>query len=130
MTSTNPLTAGDGPASTAGSGTPAGRIEVHERAIHKVCDHVAAGIVGVTVNEVRTWTADHRGGLALRVETPIRIPPLDDTDAVVAAGSILDTANRIQRDIQAELTRVVGRPVTRVDLRITGAVGMGRGRVR
>lgn len=124
-----PSAPGGGVATSSGRAAPAGRTEVRDKAIQKVCDHVAAQTVGVSPDRVRTWATDHRGGIALRIEAPMPVPPLSDTAAITAAGSVLVQAERVQREVRAELTRMLGSPVTRIDLTITGAVLMSRRRV-
>lgn len=122
---------GGGPPTAAGElPEVAGRIEVRDRVVRRVSEQAAAQIIGVAVEKVSATVVDHRGGVAVRVHAPMPVPPLDDADAVRAAGAVVETAQRMQRLLQDRLSTVLGRPVTRVDITITGAVAPTKRRVR
>ncbi len=122
-----------GGGSPTAAGVPpevAGRIEVRERVVRKVSEQIAAQVIGVDVGSVSATAVDHRGGVAVRVKAPMPVPSLDDTEAVRAAGPVVDAAQRMQRLLQDRLATVLGRPVTRVDITITGATTPVKRRVR
>ncbi len=108
----------------------AGRVDVRERVIRKVSEKVASEVIGVEIGRVSVAASDYRDGVAVRIDTPMPVPSLDDSDAVAAAGAVVETAGRMQVRVKDELGRVLGRPVTRVDITISGAVAPTRRRVR
>lgn len=117
-------------AATGAASGLAGRVDVRERVVRKVSEQIASQVIGVDVDRVSVTASDHRGGVAVRIQAPFPVPPLDDTDAVRAAGAVVDTAREAQRRVQEELSRVLGKPVTRVDITVSGATTPARRRVR
>lgn len=107
-----------------------GRIVVRDKVVRKLSEHVAATVIGVESGRVSVSASDYRDGVAVRITAALPIPPLDDPAAVAAAGTVTDTAARIQHDVQEQLGRVLGQQITRVDVTIDGAVSPTRRRVR
>lgn len=117
-------------AATGGASGLAGRVDVRERVVRKVSEQIASQVIGVDVDRVSVTASDHRGGVAVRIQAPFPVPSLDDSEAVRAAGAVVDIAREAQRRVQEELGRVLGKPVTRVDITVTGATTPVRRRVR
>lgn len=108
----------------------AGRIEVRDRVIEKIVHEAAATTIGVDRGAVKVAVSDWRGGYALRVQTPLPIPDLEDTEAIRAGATVLDRVAEIQRRLQEQLAQVTGRDITRVAVVVTGATIPKRRRVR
>lgn len=123
---------GDGPAPVAAEPPPThpGRIVVAERALVKVARQASADAVGVDRGQVSVQVAESRGGIAVRISTPLPIPALDDTIAIRAGEPVLDRAASIQHELRDRLAYLIGRDVVRVDITVTGAVVAQRKRVR
>lgn len=117
-------------AATGGTSGVPGRVDVRERVVRKVSEQIASRVIGVDVGRVSVSASDHRDGVAVRIQAPVPVPPLDDTAAVRAAGAVVDTVREVQRRVQEELSRVLGKPVTRVDITVNGATTPARRRVR
>lgn len=117
-------------AATGGTSGVPGRVDVRERVVRKVSEQIASRVIGVDVDRVSVTASDHRDGVAIRIQAPLPVPSLDDTTAVRAVGAVVDTAREMQRRVQAELSRVLGKPVTRVDITVNGATTPVRRRVR
>lgn len=131
MTVAEAIRPGGGVAAATGAASGlAGRVDVRERVVRKVSEQIASQVIGVDVDRVSVTASDHRGGVAVRIQAPFPVPSLDDTDAVRAAGAVVDTAREAQRQVQEELSRVLGKPVTRVDITVSGATTPARRRVR
>ncbi|MGR0221169.1 hypothetical protein [Agromyces sp. ZXT2-6] len=124
---------GGGPAPVAAEAPPPthpGRIVVEERVLVKVAREASADAVGVDRGQVSVDVAQYRGGIAVRIATPLPIPALDDTIAVRAGKPVLDRVASIQQELRDRLARLIGRDVVRVDITVTGAVVAQRKRVR
>ncbi|MCT9821425.1 hypothetical protein N3K63_14160 [Microbacterium sp. W1N] len=107
-----------------------GRIVVRERALRTAVRAAAADVVGVGRDDVSVDVAEHAGGLAVRLATPLSVPDLDDLEAVAAATPVVERLGALQQELQARLGRLTGRDITRVDITITGATVPPRRRVR
>ena len=107
-----------------------GRIEVRDRVIEKVVHEASASTIGVDRGAVKVDVTDWRGGYAIRVQTPLPIPDLEDTEAIRAGSTVLDRVADVQQRLQDQLARVTGREITRVAVVITGATTPQRRRVR
>lgn len=118
------------PAATGGTSGLAGRVDVRERVVRKVSEQIASQVIGVDVDRVTVTASDYRDGVAVRIQAPMPVPSLEDTAAVQALGAIVDIAQDAQRRVQEQLGRVLGRPVTRVDITVTGATTPVQRRVR
>lgn len=122
---------GGGPARVAAGGaTVPGRIDVRERAYRTVTEQASATLIGVPRGDVKVDVAEHPGGIAIRIATPLPVPDLDDTAAIAQTTPVLDRARELQENLQQNLTRMLGREVTRINLTITGATIPERRRVR
>lgn len=117
-------------AATGGTSGVPGRVDVRERVVRKVSEQIASRVIGVDVDRVSVTASDYRDGVAVRIQAPVPVPSLDDTAAVRAAGAVVDTAREVQRRVQEELSRVLGKPVTRVDITVNGATTPVKRRVR
>ncbi len=107
-----------------------GRIDIKDRVFVKVTQEASAGLIGVPRGDVSADVSNLRGGLVVRLSTPLPIPDLDDLAAVEAEPPLLERAARLQEDLQGRLTHLLGREIARIDLTITGATIPERKRVR
>lgn len=133
MVTAEAASTGGGPAPVAAEPPPPthpGRIVVAERALVKVARQASADAVGVDRGQVSVQVAESRGGIAVRISTPLPIPALDDTIAIRAGEPVLDRAASIQHELRDRLAYLIGRDVVRVDITVTGAVVAQRKRVR
>ncbi|AZC12439.1 hypothetical protein [Microbacterium sp. ABRD28] len=110
--------------------TPAGRVDVTERVFTKVVRAASAELIGIGRDALRAEVAGYRGGLAVRLATPLPVPPLDDPDAVRAMPGVIERSRALQEHLQERLSRLTGRDITRIDITVTGAVTPERRRVR
>lgn len=115
---------------SAGEPTHPGRIVVRERALRNVALAASADAVGVGRGDVSVDVAEHRGGLAVRLSTPLPIPDLDDADAIASAVPVVERIGSLQQQLQDRLAHLTGRDITRIDVTITGATVPPRRRVR
>jgi len=123
------------PGGAAHGATPApaevhGRIVVRDEVLQKVAEHVVATTVRVPQRKVRVVVGAFQDGIAVNIDTPIPVPALDDAEAIRASSPELDLAAEAQRTVQERLSRALGRPVTRINLTVTGAAAPNRRRVR
>jgi hypothetical protein len=122
---------GGGPAGVAtGGDTVPGRIDVRERVYRTVTEQTSATLIGVPRGDVKVDVAEHPGGIAVRIATPLPVPDLDDTTAISQSPPVLDRARQLQEQLQQRLSGILGRQVTRINLTITGAAIPERRRVR
>ncbi|WP_435748203.1 hypothetical protein [Microbacterium sp. PMB16] len=125
------LAPGGGPAgAAAGADAVPGRIDVRERVYRTVTEQASATLIGVPRGGVKVDVAEHPGGFAVRIATPLPVPDLDDTVAIAQSMPVLDRARELQEQLQQNLSRILGREVTRINLTITGATIPERRRVR
>lgn len=125
------LAPGGGPARVAaGADTVPGRIDVRERVYRTVTEQTSATLIGVPRGDVKVDVAEHPGGIAVRIATPLPVPDLDDTAAIAESKPVLDRARELQEHLQQSLSGILGREVTRINLTITGATIPERRRVR
>jgi len=125
------IATGGGPARVAtGGDTVPGRIDVRERVYRTVTEQASATLIGVPRGDVKVDVAEHPGGIAVRIATPLPVPDLDDTAAITQSMPVLDRARELQEQLQQSLSRILGRDVTRINLTITGATIPERRRVR
>ncbi len=113
----------------AGPGLP-GRIDVADRVYRKAAEQAAADAIGIDRGDVSIDIAAARDTVVVRISAPFPIPRLDDTTAIQATTPVLDAARTIQTDLHDRLTHLFGKPVSRVDLTLTGATTPRRKRVR
>lgn len=133
MVTATAASAGGGPEAAAAAAprpTHPGRIVVAQRALAKVAREASADTVGVERGQVSVDIAESRGGIAVRISTPLPIPALDDTAAIRTGRPVMDRLASMQQDLRDRLALLVGRDVVRVDIIVTGAVVAQRKRVR
>jgi hypothetical protein len=122
---------GGGPSGAVAEVPPVpGRVDVAERALRAASLQAVSELVGVGRGDVSVDVREFRGGYALRVSTPLPIPDLDDPAAVEAAPRLLERMRTMQEDLSVRLGDLLGRPVVRVDITVTGARAPERKRVR
>ena len=123
---------GGGPSRVAAEPPPShpGRIDIEERVLVKVAREVSADTVGVDRGQVSVDVAESRGGIAVRVSTPLPIPALDDTVAIQAGKPVLERVASIQHEVRDRLAHLIGRDVVRVNVTVTGAVIAQKKRVK
>ncbi|MCI1018981.1 hypothetical protein HWD99_10120 [Microbacterium sp. C5A9] len=125
------MATGGGPAGVAtGQATVPGRVDVKERVYRTVTEQASATLIGVPRGDVKVDVAEHPGGIAVRIATPLPVPDLDDTVAISQSVPVLERARQLQEQLQQDLSGVLGRDVTRITLTITGATIPERRRVR
>lgn len=125
------IATGGGPAGAAtGEATVPGRVDVKERVYRTVTEQASATLIGVPRGDVKVDVAEHPGGIAVRIATPLPVPDLDDTVAISQSVPVLERARQLQEQLQQDLSGVLGRDVTRITLTITGATIPERRRVR
>lgn len=107
-----------------------GRIVVRDAVVQKVAEHVAATAVHAPPRRVRVSVGGSPDGVIVNITAPVPVPALDDTEAIAAATSVLDTAASVQRDVQQRLSSALGQDVIRVNLTVNGASAPQRRRVR
>ena len=131
MSADQHIAAGGGPSGVAtGEAAVPGRIDVKERVYRTVTEQASATLIGVPRGDVKVDVAEHLRGLSVRIATPLPVPDLDDTVAISQSVPVLDRARQLQEQLQRNLTDVLGRDVTRINLTITGATIPERRRVR
>ena len=132
VTATPASTRGDpgAAAATAPRPTHPGRIVVAQRVLAKVAREASAETVGVERGQVSVDVAETRGGIAVRISTPLPIPTLDDTTAIRAGEPVMDRLSSIQQRLRDRLAHLIGRDVFRVDVVVPGAVVAQRMMVR
>ncbi|MFJ4999077.1 hypothetical protein ACIP5T_13050 [Microbacterium sp. NPDC088619] len=126
----NLATGGGSSRVATGETTVPGRIDVKERVYRTVTEQASATLIGVPRGDVKVDVAEHPGGIAVRIATPLPIPDLDDTAAIAQTVPVLDRARQLQEQLQQRLAGLLGRDVTRITLTITGATIPERRRVR
>lgn len=107
-----------------------GRIDIAEGVLVKVAREVSADTVGVDRGQVSVDVAESRGGIAVRISTPLPIPALDDTAAIQTGRPVLERVASIQHEVRDRLAHVIGRDVVRVNITVTGAVIAQKKRVK
>ena len=113
---------GGGPAGVAtGGDTVPGRIDVRERVYRTVTEQASATLIGVPRGDVKVDVAEHPGGIAVRIATPLPVPDLDDTIAISQSPPVLDRARQLHEQLQQRHSGILGRQVTLINLTITGA---------
>lgn len=113
----------------------AGHNRISTAALTSVARAVAADVLNISAVLVRADWRDDGGLLALTLATPVGIPSLPKVvrdPAVVErfGGAIWDRAYAARAAVQAEISRITGSQLSRVDIRITGARIVEGGRVR
>lgn len=124
------IAVGGGPVGVATGATVPGRVDVKERVYRTVTEQASATLIGVPRGDVKVDVSEHPGGISVRIATPLPVPDLDDTVAISQSVPVLDRARHLQEQLQQDLTGLLGRDVTRINLTITGATIPERRRVR
>ncbi|MCQ2000316.1 hypothetical protein N2K95_00800 [Arthrobacter zhaoxinii] len=103
----------------------AGHNRISTQALTSTAKAAASEYFGVPAAQVRVqWTDDH-GLLALSVSLPIALPPLQAlTEAMLhrAGGSVWDRAHAAKPVLLERVAELTGSRLSRVDIRITGAL--------
>lgn len=107
-----------------------GRNTISDGVILKVVEQASASALGVPRATVSARVSATARGMAVTIAAPLPVPSLDDTAAVRAAGSALDRVRDIQTGLLQELGRITGRPVTRLNITINGALMRSKRRVK
>jgi len=96
----------------------AGRDRIAPKALERLARAVAAEALGVRVAETSVRISDAGGALAVRVQSPVALPPLGAGSAGGLTVRLADAA----ADARRRLAELTGLEVARVDVRATGAV--------
>lgn len=113
----------------------AGHNRISTQALTSVAQTAAAEALGILPQDVRAEWSDDDGLLALAIAAPIRIPSLtavlrDPARVDSFGGSVWDRAVAAKATILARVAELSGSRLSRVDIRISGARVMERGRVQ
>lgn len=110
------------PDSSAATSLPTipGHISIAPKVLQKVGSAVVAETLDVERSRVHVDARDDEGRLALRVSTPIAIPPLT-ADVVVADGGVLGTVRALQQTVTTRILDITGRAVSRVDVTVSAS---------
>lgn len=109
--------------------TRRGRTVVHARVLSRVAHEACATRLRVRREQLSVDVVEHAGGIALVVRSPVPIDDLADAAATTAQPTLFDRLSAVQEALRDEVTRVLGRSVTRVDIIVTGACVATRKRV-
>lgn len=121
------------------AGRPSAKLAGHNRistaALTSVARAVAADVFNISAAHVRADWRDDAGLLALSLATPIGVPSLSKVARAPSlvqgfGGSIWDRAEAARSVIRAEVGRLTGSHLSRVDVRITGVRITEGGRVQ
>lgn len=96
----------------------AGRDRFAPKALERLARAVAAEALGVRVAETSVRISDTGGALAVRVTSPVAMPPLGDAPGGGLTVRLADAA----ADARRRLAELTGLEVARVDVRATSAV--------
>lgn len=102
-----------------------GRDRIAPRALERLARAIAAEALGVRIGETSVRISDAAGAIAVRVQSPVALPPLGDS----AGGGLTTRLADASADTRRRLAELTGLEVARVDVRATGAVIIER-RVR
>lgn len=122
------------PASAARVRLP-GHNRISTQALTSTACGVASDVLSVPVREIRASWFDDAGLLALVLSLPIAVPPLarvaaDPSAVEVFGGSVEDRVHRAKGEILHRVTQLSGSRLSRVDIRVTGALVSDGGRAR
>lgn len=96
-----------------------GHVSIASRALQRVGGAVVAEQLLVDRRDVRVDARDDDGSLALRVSTPMTIPPLTAVPADQVG--VVATITALQETLTRRMAEVTGRSVSRVDVSVTGS---------
>ena len=120
------------PARENGAGL-AGHNRISTQALTSTAKAAASEYFGVPAQQVRVQWADDRGLLALSVSLPIALPPLQTlTPAMLqrAGGTVRERAHAAKPVLLRRVADLTGSRLSRVDIRITGALPVDGRRVQ
>ncbi len=120
------------PALATGAGL-AGHNRISTQALTSTAKAAASEYFGVPPQQVRVTLRDDRGLLALALSLPIPLPPLAAlTPAMLerAGGTVLERAHAAKPVLLQRVSELTGSRLSRVDIRITGALAVEGRRVR
>lgn len=106
---------------------PAGRNRISTQALTSTAKAAAAEYFGVPPQQVRVLWADDRGLLALSLSLPVALPPLQTLQRHPgmlerAGGTVWDRAHAAKPVLMQRVSELTGSQLSRVDIRITGAL--------
>lgn len=107
-----------------------GRVHVSPRVFEKALREASAQLIGVGRDALDVEVSEWSGGLAVRIETLLPVPDLDDTDAVREAPPVIQRARTFQGEAAEEFARLTGREIRRISFVVKGATVPERKRVR
>ncbi|WP_343318673.1 hypothetical protein AAFM46_15315 [Arthrobacter sp. TMP15] len=112
----------------------AGHNRISTQALTSLAKVAAAEVLAVAPAQVRVEFSDDAGSLALSISSAMGAPSLNDVrgnrDRITqSGGSILVRAKAAKASIMAEVERLSGSHVSRVNVRISGLVTRSDGRV-
>lgn len=106
----------------------AGRDRIAPRALERLARAIAAEALGVRIADTAARVVDSAGAIAVRIQSPVAVPPLRDSADDAGTGLSVRLAD-VAADTRTRLAELTGLEVARVDVRATGAVIVER-RVR
>jgi hypothetical protein len=112
-----------------------GHTRISTQALTSVARAAAADVFDVAPPSVRVSWADDAGSLALSVASPIAVPSLGAVRrhperVANTGGAIAERASAAKLAILAQVERLTGSQLSRVDIRISGILPSDEGRVQ
>ncbi|MBS3179131.1 MULTISPECIES: hypothetical protein [unclassified Pseudoclavibacter] len=122
-------------ATAPGGAAQRGTTRLTAKALTRLASAVTGDALGVDAGSVSVGLEDHKGGLALRISTPIRVPSLErirSQDAAVerSGGPILQRVEQAKGEIRDRFQSLTDSRVERVMLRVTSLNIRAEERVR
>lgn len=111
----------------------AGHNRISTQALTSTAKAAASEFFGVPASQVRVLWSDDRGLLALSVSLPIALPPLQSlTPGMLerSGGTVWERAHAGKPVILQRVSELTGARLSRVDIRITGALATEGRRVQ
>ncbi|MCC3275728.1 MULTISPECIES: hypothetical protein [unclassified Arthrobacter] len=111
----------------------AGHNRISTQALTSTAKAAAAEYFGVPAQQIRVLWRDDQGLLALSLSLPIALPPLNTlTPAMLelAGGTVWQRAHAAKPVLLQRVAELTGSRLSRVDIRITGALPAEGRRVR
>lgn len=112
----------------------AGHNRISTQALTSIAKAAAAQVLAVAPAQVRVSWSDDAGSLALSVASAMGTPSLQDVRrnrarVALSGGTVLARATAARHQILAEVERLTGSQLSRVDVRISGLLASTEGRV-
>lgn len=112
----------------------AGHNRISSQALTSVAKVAAAQVLAVAPAQVRVSWSDDSGALALSISSAMGAPALSDVrrspgQLARSGGSVLARATAAKEQILSQVERLTGSQLSRVDVRISGLLTGGNGRV-